>query len=109
MIRGIKNIFIVTVDNASSNDTALDFVLKKLMSYGTSAVRVKYFHMRCITHVLNLVVNDGLKEAHALVKRAREVVRYVRNSAARLAKFKEFSDLLGIECKSVLSLDVPTR
>ena len=82
---------------------------KKLMSWGTSVVRVKYVHMRCIAHILNLVVIEGLKEANASVKRVREAVRYVRNSPARLAKFKEFSNLLGIKYKSTLSLDVPTR
>ena len=106
---GIKSVFTVTVDNASSNDTALGFFKKKLMSWGTSAVRVKYVHMRCIAHILNLVVTEGLKEANASVKRVREAVRYVRNSPARLAKFKEFCDLLGIEYKSSLCLDVPTR
>ena len=79
------------------------------MSWGTSIVRVKYVHMRCIAHILNLVVTKGLKEANASVKWVREAVRYVRNSPARLAKFKEFSDLLGIEYKSALSLDVPTK
>ena len=79
------------------------------MSWGTSAVRVKYVHMRCIAHIINLVVTEGLKEANASVKRVREAIRYVRNSPARLAKFKKFFDLLGIEYKSALSLDVPTR
>ena len=79
------------------------------MSWGTSTVRVKYVHMRCITHILNLVVIEILKEANTSVKRVREVVRYIRNSPARLAKFKEFSDLLGIEYKSALCLDILTR
>ena len=65
--------------------------------------------MRCITHILNLVVNEGLKESGMSVKRVRVVVRYVRNSPARLHKFKEFADLLGVESKCSLSLDVPTR
>ena len=76
---------------------------------GTSAVRVKYVHMRCIAHILNLVVTEGLKEVNASVKRVREAIKYVRNSLARLANFKEFFDLLGIEYKSALSLNVPTK
>ena len=105
----MKNVFCCTVDNASSNDTTLGFFKKKLMSWSTSTVRLKYVHMRCIAHILNLVVNEGLKEAGSSVKRVREAVRYVRNSPARLHKFREFVDLIGVDFKCSLSLDVATR
>ena len=84
---GLKQIFTVTVDNASSNDTAIGFLKKKLLSWGSSAVKLKYVHMRCIAHILNLVVNEGLKEAGNSVKRVKEAVRYVRNSPVRLTNF----------------------
>ncbi|XP_019181603.1 PREDICTED: zinc finger BED domain-containing protein RICESLEEPER 4-like [Ipomoea nil] len=106
---GIKNVFTVTVDNASSNDTAMGFFKSKLMSWGTTSVRSKYMHMRCIAHILNLVVQDGLKFADTSVKRVREAVRWVRNSPARLKKFRDLAELIGVEAKSVLQLDVPTR
>ncbi|XP_031122619.1 zinc finger BED domain-containing protein RICESLEEPER 2-like [Ipomoea triloba] len=106
---GLRNVFSVTVDNASSNDTAMGFLKKKIMSWGTSTVKAKYIHMRCIAHILNLVVQDGLKECDSSVKKVREVVRYVRNSPARLKKFRDLADLLGIEQRSSLCLDVPTR
>ncbi|XP_031106503.1 zinc finger BED domain-containing protein RICESLEEPER 2-like [Ipomoea triloba] len=106
---GLRNVFTVTVGNASSNDTALGFLKRKLLSWGSSTVKCKYLHMRCIAHILNLVVQDGLKECDTAVKKVREVVRYVRNSPARLKKFRDLSDLIGIEQKSSLCLDVPTR
>ena len=56
------------VDNASPNDTALGFFKKKLMSWGTSAVKIKYIHIRCIAHILNLVITEGLKELAVLLK-----------------------------------------
>ncbi|XP_031106294.1 zinc finger BED domain-containing protein RICESLEEPER 2-like [Ipomoea triloba] len=106
---GLRNVFTVTIDNASSNDTALGFLKRKLLSWGSSTVKCKYLHMRCIAHILNLVIQDGLKECDTVVKKVREVVRYVRNSPARLKKFRDLSDLIGIEQKSSLCLDVPTR
>ncbi|XP_019158337.1 PREDICTED: zinc finger BED domain-containing protein RICESLEEPER 2-like [Ipomoea nil] len=106
---GIRNVYSITVDNASSNDTAIGFLKKKLMSWGTSIVKGKYIHMRCIAHILNLVVQDGLKQCDSSVKRVREAVRYVRSSPARLKKFRDLAEWNGIERKSSLCLDVPTR
>ncbi|XP_019177888.1 PREDICTED: zinc finger BED domain-containing protein RICESLEEPER 2-like [Ipomoea nil] len=65
--------------------------------------------MRCIAHILNLVVQDGLKQCDISVKRVKEVVRYVRNSPSRLKKFRDLAEYSGIEQKTSLCLDVPTR
>ena len=72
-----------------------------------SNVRTKYVHMKCTTHILNLVINEGLKNIFISIKRVREVVRYIKNSPGRLRKFKEYNELVGIETKSTLSLDMP--
>lgn len=106
---GLKSIFTITVDNASSNDVAIGYFRKKLMSWGASPVRYKFVHMRCIAHILNLVINYGLKEAKKSLKKVRECVRYIRSSPARLRKFKELCQLVGVESKFALSLDVATR
>ncbi|XP_019196303.1 PREDICTED: zinc finger BED domain-containing protein RICESLEEPER 2-like [Ipomoea nil] len=106
---GLRDVFSVTVDNASSNDTAMGFLKKKMVSWGSSTVRTKYLHMRCIAHILNLVVQDGLKDCDSSVKKVREVVRYVRNSPTRLKKFRDLADWLSIEQRSSLCLNVPTR
>ncbi|KAJ9542181.1 hypothetical protein OSB04_028687 [Centaurea solstitialis] len=106
---GVKNIFTIIVDNASSNDVAIGFMKNKLVSWGGSSTRVEYIHMRCIAYILNLVVQDGLKLADASVKKIRDCVRWVRGSPSRLHKFKEFAELLEVEEKSSLCLDVPTR
>lgn len=106
---GIKNISTITVDNASSNDVAMGFLKRKLVSWGCSPVRSQYLHMRCIAHILNLIVQDGLKEADGAVRKLRENVRWIRGSPARLFKFRELATLLAVEEKSSLCLDVSTR
>ncbi|XP_076899136.1 zinc finger BED domain-containing protein RICESLEEPER 2-like [Bidens hawaiensis] len=58
---------------------------------------------------MNLVVQDGLKEVGVSVDRIRAAVRWVRQSPARLKRFKEFSVLEGVDCEKSLTLDVPTR
>ncbi|XP_050214084.1 zinc finger BED domain-containing protein RICESLEEPER 2-like [Mercurialis annua] len=65
--------------------------------------------MRCIAHILNMVVSEGLKESNSSVRKVREIVRYIRNSPLRLSKFKDACDLVGIESKASLTLDVTTR
>ena len=65
--------------------------------------------MRCWAYILNLIVGEGLKEIDASVARVREVVRYVKSSPNRNQTFRNFMERLGMESKSLLCLDVPTR
>ncbi|XP_055961910.1 zinc finger BED domain-containing protein RICESLEEPER 2-like [Mercurialis annua] len=106
---GLKNIFTVTMDNAGNNNTAIAAFKKKLMSWGTDVSRCEYLHMRCIAHVINLVVSDGLKEMSSSVKKVRDCVRYIRNSPSRLKKFKDLIADAKLGTKKSLCLDVATR
>ncbi|XP_021600728.1 zinc finger BED domain-containing protein RICESLEEPER 3-like [Manihot esculenta] len=73
---GIKRVFIVTVDNASSNDVAISYLKKKINAWGFSILNCKYLHMRCIAHIINLVVVDGMKDGLTPIKKVRDAVRY---------------------------------
>ena len=66
-------------------------------------------HVRCVAHILNLIVQDGLKDVSNSVKKVRDAVRYIRNSPMRLRKFKEYAELVGIESNACINLDVLTR
>ncbi|XP_052489866.1 zinc finger BED domain-containing protein RICESLEEPER 2-like [Gossypium raimondii] len=106
---GIDKLFIVIVDNASSNDVAIGYLRKKFNPRGGLVQNGKYLHMRCMAHIVNLIVVEGLKEMNKSVERVRGAVRYVRQSPARLQKFKECVVVEKIECKKMLCLDVCTR
>nr|KJB09837.1 hypothetical protein B456_001G170000 [Gossypium raimondii] len=106
---GIDKLFTVTVDNASSNDVAIGYLRKKFNPRGGLVQNGKYLHMRCMAHIVNLIVVEGLKEMNKSVERVRGAVRYVRQSPARLQKFKECVVVEKIECKKMLCLDVCTR
>ena len=60
-------------------------------------------------HILNLIVGEDLKEIDAFVAKVSETVRYVKSSSNKNQTFSSFMEMLGIECKSLLCLDVPTR
>ena len=78
---------------------------KKIAKWDAS----NYLHIRCVAHIINLVVQHGLKELDESIARVRDAVRYIRQSPARLRKFKECVEVEKIECKGLLSLDVATR
>ncbi|KAF2289425.1 hypothetical protein GH714_036119 [Hevea brasiliensis] len=106
---GLDKIFTITVDNASSNDIAISYLKKKLANWGVTVSNSDYLHMRCMAHIVNLVVMDGLKDVGESVLKVRNAVRYIRSSPARLKKFKECVEYEKIDGKSSLCLDVPTR
>ncbi|KAL0547021.1 hypothetical protein IC582_016942 [Cucumis melo] len=97
----------LTVDNASSNDTVVAYLLKRFnkgLLFGG-----KFLHVRCCAHILNLIVTDAFKEHNDCIDRIRYDVRFIRSSPARFLKFKKCIELEKIACKSYVCLDVPTR
>ena len=55
-----RKISTITVDNCSSNDGMIDILCKKLSLNNSLLLNGKVFHMRCVVHILNLVVKKGL-------------------------------------------------
>ncbi|XP_050220889.1 zinc finger BED domain-containing protein RICESLEEPER 2-like [Mercurialis annua] len=80
-----------------------------MISWGTDVSKCQYLHMRCIAHVINLVVSDGLKEMNASVKKIRDCIRYIRNSPSRLKQFNDLAHEAKLGTKKSLCLDVATR
>ena len=101
--------FTITIDNASSNDVTIDYVRKKTKERDSSTLGGEFMHMRCCAHILNLIVQSGLKSIHESVAKVRNTVQYVRASPARFEKFQECVENVKIKAKCLLSLDVPIR
>jgi hypothetical protein len=99
----------ITVDNASANDSGVKYLRRQMNSSKTSIADGKYLHMRCAAHIINLIVQDGLKEVDRSIKRVRAAVRFVKASSSRLAKLKEIAQLEKVDSKAFLTLDVCTR
>ncbi|KAL1111766.1 hypothetical protein V6Z11_D02G082500 [Gossypium hirsutum] len=95
---GIERVFTITVDNASANSVAIEYLRKKLNHRNASVANGKFIHMRCVAHILNLIVQY-----------VRGAVRYIRASLSRLAKFNQRVKEEMIDSKAQLCLDVPTR
>ncbi|KAL2934009.1 putative AC transposase [Bienertia sinuspersici] len=100
-----KRIASITLDNASSNDSMVE-TLKydlDLVSNGD------YFHVRCCAHILNLIVQEGLKEIDDAVLKVRECVKYCKGSQGRKQKFLQCVQHVSLESSRGLRQDVPTR
>ena len=98
----------VTVDNASANDIACD-LMKGIAMDNDCIGSGQFLHVRCIEHIINLVVQDGLKEGGDHFTKVRAIVRWCRGSAARKNQFRELAERHDIVYKGTLANDVPTR
>ncbi|KAL4562119.1 hypothetical protein LXL04_034313 [Taraxacum kok-saghyz] len=95
------------IDNASSNDKALEFLSKKLANIYEGG---KHFHIRCMAHILNLIVKDDLRYHNLHVENVqRDDVRYIRHSTGRIKKFKKCMKDCGLEGEKFLCGECPTR
>lgn len=108
---GIKmKLFSLTLDNASSNDVCADFLITQLKLNDALVSNGEFFHIRCCAHIINLVVQDGLKDIDGVVVKIRESVKFVRGSQMRKQNFFECVGMVpSLSDKKGLRQDVPTR
>ncbi|KAG2679651.1 hypothetical protein I3760_11G059800 [Carya illinoinensis] len=105
----INRLCTITVDNATSNDVAIDHVRRSIRDKEFTILEGEFIHVRCAAHILNLIVCDGLKIIYDAINNIREAVRFVRSSPARLDMFRACAKELNIVCGKIVCLDVPTR
>ncbi|KAH9712218.1 BED-type domain-containing protein [Citrus sinensis] len=81
-----KMIFSLTVDNALSNDVCVVMLKSQLRLKNALVCNGDFFHIRCCAHIINLIVQHGLKEIEKEIEKARESVKYVKGSQVFAAK-----------------------
>lgn len=103
----LHGVFTVTFDNASANDSTIDYLMEdvhvnatditvdylKDQVFGINAIlNSKFLQVRCAAHVLALIVKADLKEYHMPIKRITEMVKYALSSPAMLNKFMDCAE-----------------
>ncbi|KAL5550700.1 hypothetical protein UlMin_000876 [Ulmus minor] len=104
-------LFSLTLDNASSNDVSVEALGSQLQLKGLLPCNGVFFHLRCCCHILNLVVQDGLKHIDRAIEKIRESVKYVKgsHSQVRKQKFLDCVKLVSVGVKKGLHQDILTR
>lgn len=83
----VDKLFSMTLDNASCNDTFIDFLKLQLNVRKALLGNGHFFHLRCCAHILNLMVQDGLKQVDESVRKVRESIKYVKGSQVKNKNF----------------------
>uniref|UniRef100_A0A151UI99 AC transposase n=1 Tax=Cajanus cajan TaxID=3821 RepID=A0A151UI99_CAJCA len=105
-----RKIFSITLDNASANEVLQKILSEQLKLQNNLICNGDYFHIRCSAHILNIIVQEGLRVASDALHKIRESIKYVRGSEARKIAFKEcVVQVRGIDTKVGLRMDVATR
>ena len=80
-------IFTVTLDNSLVNDNAIENI-EEIFGH-KSVFGGKHMQMRCAAHVLNIMVQDGMKVIQAVLKKIRDIMRQIASSGKRLQFFND--------------------
>ena len=102
-----EKIFTLTLDNASNNTSACELLVADckhdLMLDG------EHLHVRCCAHILNLLVQDGMKIIHSTIQKIRELLKHIDSSPSRLQVFNTIANGKGLASKSGIYLDISIR
>ena len=98
-------IFTITLDNASNNDSAIQR-LKRFWKIKED--HAKLFHVRCCTHIFNLIVKDGLKQVDGTLGKIRGIAYSINCSQEKHELFFYCCKIENMKRKNI-SLDIPIR
>ena len=99
-----KRLISISFDNASNNNNAIIRLKRKI----DPVLNVELFHIKCMCHVINLIVKDGLILFKDIIQKIKDAVYDLRHSTTKFVKFKELC--LNANLKPIrIPNDVKTR
>jgi hypothetical protein len=103
-IRG--KLFKVTVDNASNNTTSCEEELVK-NNKSELLCEGEHLHVRCCGHILNILVQDGMKIIQAAISKIRELLKHIDSFPSRLQTFNSLANAHRLPPKHGIYIDIP--
>ena len=83
----VNKIFSITFYNALNNTSVIDLFVKTIRTGPQKEV----FHVRCVCHIINLIVQDGLKLISLSITAIRFSLKFICCDTSKIKQ--EFSDL----------------
>jgi hypothetical protein len=106
-------IFAITLENASSNKTAMSNLIPLFSGYlGISDYELDdtrnmfciLLHQHCACHIINLIIKFGLKWLNSCVNDFRIAITYLNSSNRCIAAYKRFCLSMGIHLGCLVSI-----
>ncbi|KAL4187304.1 hypothetical protein AMTRI_Chr09g18340 [Amborella trichopoda] len=69
-----NNLFIITLDNASYNDVVASSLVIQLSRKFALLLDGKMFRVHCCAHILNLIVQHGIREIKEIIAKIRDII-----------------------------------
>ncbi|KAK2641318.1 hypothetical protein Ddye_023081 [Dipteronia dyeriana] len=105
----VRKLSTLTLDNCSTNNSMIVLLLAKL-SPSALIVNGCLFHMRCVAHILNLIVKSGLDVIESGIERIHDSVAFWTATPKRMEKFEEAAEQLnlGHRKRDILAIPILT-
>ncbi|KAH9668699.1 hypothetical protein KPL70_021496 [Citrus sinensis] len=104
-----KKVVFYIIEQSSANEACVIMLKSQLKIRKVVLANGDYLHMRCCTHIINLIIQDGLKTIEGELHKIIESVKYIKASQGRKQKFLERANQMSFHRKKSLRQDVPTR
>ncbi|KAL4632270.1 hypothetical protein ACB092_04G037900 [Castanea dentata] len=105
-----KKLGSITVESSSANDQMVEIIKLWLGDQGNyHPFRGKIFHIPCIVHIINLLVQDGLDEIDYILPKIRKAIKYISETTIGKQKFEEAVKKLNLGGKNITFEGVPLR
>ena len=85
-------LFSISFDNAFANTIVIDMFLRNISTL-TPAHGSKFFHVRCVCYIINLIVQAGMTHINHYLEKIRATILYIRAPSKRqqfLSMLKSF-------------------
>ena len=99
-----KKLGSITVESSPANDQMVEIIKLWL---GDHPFRGKIFHIPCIMHIINLLVQDGLDEIDYILPKVRKAIKYISETTIGKQKFEEAVKKLNLGGKDITFEGVP--
>jgi hypothetical protein len=93
----VGDLFTLTLDNASVNNRAMKDMRDALGSQ--MFFSGEHLHVRCSSHVLNIMVQAGLKVVPNAIRSVRDIIKVMTSTPSRLQIFNSIVQALGLKSK----------